>query len=860
MKRELFFKICSVFLNFVMVFCLAPTKASADSSSDKGNGTYSNPVIYADVPDVCTIRVGSTYYMASTTMHMSPGVPIMKSTDLVNWEIVNYVYDRIGENDAANLTNGKNMYGKGSWAASLKYNKGTYYCSFMSYTTNKTYIYQTKDIENGTWTKSEINGCYHDMSLLFDDDGRVYMLYGGTQIKYVELTSDATGIKWGGTSGTLFDGSRLVGQSLFEGTQATKINGYYYVFNIAWPSGKPRTEYCSRSKSLTGPWEHKVICQTNFQGAGVAQGGIIDTPDGKWYALLFKDNGSVGRSPVLAPVTWQNGWPMVGSNNGTSVSATYPMPVTGGARKTIVKSDEFDGKSSGKTWSNGLGLVWQWNHNPDNMNWSITQRPGYLRLRTGMTTNALHTAKNTLTQRTYGPNSSARVCIDVTNMKNGDVAGLTCFAYNYGYVGVKMENGSKQIVMINAPKSSESQIEAVNINTNKVYLKIDCSFGYGDKANFFYSTDGSNWKKIGNQLNMSYDLTHFMGYRFGLFNFARQQTGGYVDFDYFRVNDELKGAGYDPSGESTNPSQAPVVSAQPSKNPIVTGSIEDGLYYIKNVNAQKYLQVADNNGAAGQNVEIGTGTGVAGQKWYVTNTSDEYVTLTSALGNFMIDIAMGSSDDGANVQIYHGYSGDAQKYLIQKTSTDGVYTIATKASGETKNLDVYGRGTADGTNVCQWSYTGNTNQQWIFEKVNATPEASVAPSVAPSVKPSVEPSVAPSVAPSTEPSVAPSKAPAGDSGISYKYSITSDWGSGFQAELVVTNNSTNTYNGWTLTCDYNSTITSLWGAELVSQTGTKVTIKNPSWDAALAPGQSITINFVANAGSDKNAPTNYVLS
>ena len=104
MKRELFFKICSVLLSFVMVFCLAPTKASADSSSDKGNGTYSNPVIYADVPDVCTIRVGSTYYMASTTMHMSPGVPIMKSTDLVNWEIVNYVYDRIGENDAANRT------------------------------------------------------------------------------------------------------------------------------------------------------------------------------------------------------------------------------------------------------------------------------------------------------------------------------------------------------------------------------------------------------------------------------------------------------------------------------------------------------------------------------------------------------------------------------------------------------------------------------------------------------------------------------------------------------------------------------------------------------------------------------------
>ncbi len=845
MTRVMLLKACSVLLCFVWMICLAPSKTvSADSSSDKGNGTYSNPVIYADVPDVCVIRVGTTYYMASTTMHMSPGVPIMKSTDLVNWEICNYVYDRLAENNEANLAYGKNMYGKGSWAASLKYNKGTYYCSFMSYTTGKTYIYQTKDIENGTWIKYEINGCYHDMSLLFDTDGRVYMLYGGTQIKYVELNSDVTGIKSGGASGTLFDGSRLVGQSLFEGTQASKINGYYYVFNIAWPSGKPRTEYCARSKSLYGPWEHRVICQTNFQGAGVAQGGIIDTPNGKWYALLFKDNGSVGRSPILSPVTWQDGWPMVGENNGTSVSATYPMPATGSVRKTIVKSDEFDGACEGKTWKNGLNLVWQWNHNPDNNNWSLTQRPGYLRLRTGMTTNALHTAKNTVSQRTYGPNSSGKVCLDVTNMKNGDVAGITAFAYNYGYVAVKMSNGRKQIVMVNAPKSNESQIEAVDIDTNRVYLKVDCSFGYGDKANFFFSTDGSTWKKIGNQLNMSYDLTHFMGYRFGLFNFATQQVGGYVDFDYFRVSDQLKGAGYDPSESTSNPSQAPVISEQPSKVPVITGTLEDGLYYIKNVNAQKYLQVKENQAVAGQNVEISSGTGATGQKWYVTNLEDGYITLTSALGNFMMDVDRASTEDGANIQIYHGYSGDAQRFLIQKTAKEGIYTIATKASNGTKNLDVYDHGKADGSNVCQWSLTGNPNQQWIFEKVEEKPVESAVPSVEPSV----------------EPSIAPSKAPVSEAEIEYKYNITSDWGSGFQAELVITNNSNKTYNNWTLTCDYNSTITSLWGAQFIGQTGTNVTIKSPEWNPVFAPGQTVTVNFVANVGSDKSEPVNYILS
>lgn len=859
MKREIIFKLCSMLLSLAMVVTLLPVKVSADTSSDKGNGTYSNPVIYADVPDVSVIRVGKTFYMASTTMHMSPGVPIMKSTDLVNWEIVNYVYDRIGENNEANLANGKNMYGKGSWAASLKYNAGTYYCSFMSYTTGKTYIYQTKDIENGSWTKYEINGTYHDMSLLFDTDGRVYMLYGGTQIKYVELNSNATGIKYGGASGTLFDGSRLVGQSLFEGTQATKINGYYYVFNIAWPSGKPRSEYCSRSKSLNGPWEHKVVLQTNFQGAGVAQGSIVDTADGKWYGMMFKDNGSVGRSPVLCPVTWQNDWPILGSN-GTSVSASYPIPISGSARKTIVKSDEFDGTSSGKTWTNGLGLVWQWNHNPDNNNWSITQRPGYLRLKTGMTTNVLTSAKNTLTQRTYGPSSSGKICIDVTNMKNGDVAGLTALAYNYGYVGVKMNNGSKQIVMVNAPNSSPKQIEAVNINTNKVYLKIDCSFGNGDRANFYYSTDGNNWKKIGNTLNMVYDLNHFMGYRFGLFNYATQQTGGYVDFDYFRVSDQLKGAAYDPSGDSVNPSTAPEISTEPSKDPVIaTGNLEDGLYYIKNVNAQKYLQVKDNLGNAGQNIEIGTGTGAAGQKWYLTNTADGYITLTSSLGNYMVDIDRGSATDGANIQIYNGYSGDSQKFLVQKTSTDGVYTLATKVSNGTKNFDVYDHGKTDGTNVCQWAFTGNPNQQWIFEKVNAAPAVSTVPSQVPSTEPSKEPSKEPETQEPVQ-SAEPSKEPATATGITYKYSVVSDWGSGFQGELVVTNNSTKTYNGWNLIFDYNSTISSLWGAELAGQSGTKVTVKNPSWAASFAPGQSVTINFVANTGSDKNAPTNYVFS
>src|SRR6187431_3691213 len=137
-----------------------------------------NPIIFADVPDMSMVRVGDTYYMSSTTMHMNPGVPIMKSTDLVNWKLVNYAYETLEDNnDRINLDNGKNDYGRGSWASCLRYHNGIYYVSTFSGTTGKTYIYSTKNIEKGPWKKVVLNASYHDHSILFDDDGKVYMVW-----------------------------------------------------------------------------------------------------------------------------------------------------------------------------------------------------------------------------------------------------------------------------------------------------------------------------------------------------------------------------------------------------------------------------------------------------------------------------------------------------------------------------------------------------------------------------------------------------------------------------------------------------------------------------------------------------------
>ncbi|SET50341.1 polysaccharide deacetylase family protein [[Clostridium] polysaccharolyticum] len=320
------------------------------------------------------------------------------------------------------------------------------------------------------------------------------------------------------------------------------------------------------------------------------------------------------------------------------------------------------------------------------------------------------------------------------------------------------------------------------------------------------------------------------------------------------------------SGRNVVNNTNPVTSIAPSSAPVQpNASIQNGTYYIKNVNAQKYLQVKGNTGADGQNVEIGAGTGAAGQKWLVTNTSDGYVTLTSSVGNYMLDIANGADENGANAQIYSAYSGDPQKFQVKLTSTNGVYTIASKGSNGSKVLDVSGRGTADGTNVQLYTSNGQTNQQWIFEAVNQAPAATPSPSVKPSAAPSIAPSVAPSAAPSIAPSVAPSAAPSANpgntsgtlpAGITCTYKVTGDWGSGYQGEITVTNASGKSYNGWTLGFTLSNSINSLWGADLASQTGSKVTIKSPSWSGAFASGSSVTIGFVAT-GSSSNAPSGF---
>ncbi len=491
-----------------------------------------NPLVHSDIPDVDYIRVGEDYYMVSTTMFLNPGVPIMHSKDLVHWEIVSYVYDTLEDNDTTNLMNGKQCYGKGSWAASLRYNEADklFYVCFSSNDQGKTYIYTTDDIKSGNWKKHSAQGTKHDPGLLFAD-GKSYIFSGNGNIAMQEFELTEDGIKFGAAK-TILKKSSSKNIVSIEGCHAYKVGDYYYLFFISWPSGDQRTEWCYRSKDLTGEWEEKRV----FHSGGIAQGGIIDTQNGDWYAMLFKDSGAVGRIPVLLEVYWEDGWPMMGTNGKQNSAKKMEVKLENSGQNYIYADDTFDYDE------NKLQLVWQWNHNPDNANWSVTERKGYLRLKTGSLANTIVDARNSLTQRTFGKKCTSEAAIDVSNMKDGDYAGICAFQNDYGQVGVMKEDGKTYLYYgagqwmdgdkaVNTMTVADGRIE---LQQSQVYLKINYNFST-NKATFQYSLDGTAWNDIGSELAMSYNLKIFMGYRTYLYNYATKETGGYVDFDYYKI-------------------------------------------------------------------------------------------------------------------------------------------------------------------------------------------------------------------------------------------------------------------------------------------------------------------------------------
>lgn len=509
-----------------------------------------NPMLWADVPDPDVIRVGDTFYLVSTTMHLMPGGPIMASKDLKNWETVGYIFDKLTDSPKYDLQEGT-VYGRGQWATSLKYHDGKFWALLAPNepgSMGDTYIFTAEKAE-GPWTIHSRLRHFHDATLFFDEDGTPYVFFGTGEM--CQLTRDLKGV----VEGSLrhYFQREADERGLLEGTRVIKHNGTYYALLIShvYAPGRHRREVCYRTKDLNGTWEKNTVLESDFGGFSyLAQGTIVDTPEGDWYGVMFQDRGGVGRVLTLSPVRWIDGWPQLGDENGKVPETMRPYR-SGMPEKGIVCSDDFSGEK--------LGLHWEWNHNPIDNAWSLKERPGFLRLKTNRVVENLYLAPNTLTQRMEGPTCSGYIAMDISKMKDGDCAGLAAFNGDSGVLTIKKQ-GKKSVLEMSEQKVSLTDrekavtnvevkvIETVDLSaafksqTSKsksqiIYLRLDGDFqpGHHDVANFYYSLDGENWTKIGTEnYRMIFDYRRFfMGTKFGIFNYATKKAGGYVDVDAF---------------------------------------------------------------------------------------------------------------------------------------------------------------------------------------------------------------------------------------------------------------------------------------------------------------------------------------
>lgn len=503
---------------------------------------FKNPMMWADTPDPDVIRVGDDYWLVTTTMHLMPGAPVMHSKDLVNWKTVSYVFPSLHDTPKYDM-NGGTVYGRGQWATSIRYVDGTYYIYFSPNDEPfKGYVYTSKDPRKG-WTLAHRIPHFHDASLFFDDDKRAYIFYGTGEMK--ELMPDLSGVKPGGRQGKVFERDEEE-TGLLEGSRFIKHDGRYYLIMISWPQGKPRRQVCYRADNIEGPYEKKVILESTFGGFPYAgQGTIVDDGKGNWYGVIFQDRGGVGRVLTLMPCTWKDGWPMLGDENG-KIPTVMGKPLAGFSDGEIVSSDDFD--------SERMNIDWQWNHNPVNEAWSLTERKGWLRLKTSRVTDNLYLAPNTLTQRMEGPECSGIVKMDISHMKDGDIAGFSAFNGDAGVVKI-VKDGKKVFVVADSQNveltDKEKKVTKVDVTESyrqqlrkqkEIYFRIDANFRPGkDVADFYYSTDGKDWVKVLEGYKMIFDYRRFfMGSKFAIFNYATKKTSGYVDIDWFNYSKSEK--------------------------------------------------------------------------------------------------------------------------------------------------------------------------------------------------------------------------------------------------------------------------------------------------------------------------------
>jgi len=649
-----------------------PPAAAKHWTADNGNGTYSNPLFYEEFEDPDVIRVGDDYYLAGTTMHMNPAVQIMHSKDLVNWELAGYCMDRLDLGPAFRLEGG-NIYGRGIWAPCIRYHKGMFYV-FSNVNGAGLQVFRSKSIK-GPWEHNQLPG-RHDMSVLFDDDGKIYIISGaGSPYPIEELTPDLK-------SFVPDVRHQLVGR-MGEGHHLYKINGKYV--DVSAIPGGPVDQMVAVADSIDGPWKIERMvqgesmgvtataparAQASDRGLWIHQGGMCDTPSGEWWSIIMSDHGSAGRMVSLVPITWDNGFPLIGlPGNLRKAPNTWIKPNTGYTQEpkpAFIHDDNFD---SGK-----LNPLWQWNHVPDDSKWSITEKPGVLRLHSLPATN-FWSARNSLCQRPPGPESIMAVEMDTAGMVASDTAGLALLSTPYAWIGVVKTAEGTTLQMFRGVGGGRRGSAVASTHTptmgptnppSHLWLRVACNFDT-DEAIFSWSADGKQFTPLGNPFTTTFQLTTFQGVRPALFNYNTSgQPGGYADFDNYIVA-EPRARGIEreiPMGKTillTSGADGSILAADTQNNSLV------------NVAADAADSVPQN--AKFQVVELGLGRVAlkAGNGRFVSAGAESVV---------LKDLAGAKPSDAESFQWINLMRGDTMlmsltnhRYLTTKPNTPGPVTI-----------------------------------------------------------------------------------------------------------------------------------------------------------------------------------------
>ncbi len=511
---------------------------------DLANGLYKNPVIHADYSDPDVIRVGDTYYMTSSSFNNVPGLPLLQSKDMVNWELVGHALQQQIPLDVF----AKPQHGKGVWAPCLRFHEGKFWI-FYPDPDFGIYVIHAEKI-TGPWSVPRLllagKGII-DPTPLWDDDGHAYLLHAWAKsragisnlLTLRRMTPDATGLL-DDQGKVIIDGNKLPNYTTLEGPKFYKHNGYYYVFA---PAGGVEEGWQSvfRSRTIEGPYEDKIVMAKGSSSTnGPHQGAWVQAQDGSDWFFHFQDRRAYGRIVHLQPMQWKDNWPVIGEDkNGTGTGQPiirHAKPVAGEfAIKVPATSDEFSQPE--------LGLQWQWNANWKSDWYSLTAHDGHLRLysiydESFVQQKNLWDVPSILLQKLPAEKFTVTTRLDVNEQRHGDRAGLLMYGFDTAWLGVKKESEKSQLVLVHCQKTDahckENTLASIDLLQRHVYLRMAVS--EGAKTQFSYSLDGLAYTNIGEPFIAV--MGRWVGAQMGLFSISENKNvskNNYVDVDYFRM-------------------------------------------------------------------------------------------------------------------------------------------------------------------------------------------------------------------------------------------------------------------------------------------------------------------------------------